>query len=510
MVGRATAAAHGASAARWRVVAALAASVLFGCGSCAGGVAELLAREGAVERSASGEPSAWADAPVGRRFEIGDAVRTGAGATARLRVGSRGVVHMQASTVLRFLGERPDRTAGVRLEAGEVELDGADGLALETELGAVVLAPGARVVARGGGGEARVQVVAGRVELEQDGETRVVEAGRTLVLQVGRVEFEDVSAAAPPREDAAHAGAPLAVPVVIPDAVPDPDADPDADPAPDPDLALTASPARAHLAIPAGESPTIHDPGAGPTALRIDFGDSCPGNGVVTVRGGRRPSRYAGTGSAIVLLAPGRNAYAIDCAGGPDPRGGVVVLRADDGTTRLSSIAPRNVVDADGRTYDVLYQNALPIFTLRWREGGGRAVLHVVSGARERTVPAPGARAELGSGELGEGTHRVWFAAGERRSPETTIRIRFDNAAPAATLREPSPRDALVPGSTVRVSGSVLPGYTVDARGGALEIDPQLRFASELTVPTDVDSLAVRFSHPRRGVHYYVRRVAGR
>jgi hypothetical protein len=125
-------------------------------------------------------------------------------------------------------------------------------------------------------------------------------------------------------------------------------------------------------------------------------------------------------------------------------------------------------------------------------------------------LPAPGARLELRSGELGEGTHRVWLVAGARRSPETTIRIRFDNAAPTASLREPARGTALVPGARVRVAGVVLEGFDVRAGGVALPIDAQLRFAGEVPVPVDTDALVVRLSHPRHGVHYYVRRVGGR
>ncbi|MDQ3035525.1 MAG: hypothetical protein M3Y87_24175, partial [Myxococcota bacterium] len=195
---------------------------------------------------------------------------------------------------------------------------------------------------------------------------------------------------------------------------------------------------------------------------------------------------------------------------GADPRGGSISVRRDAGSTRLESVPPRNVVDSDGRTYDVLYQNALPILTVRWREASGPSVLHVTTGSRSRTFPAAGGRVELRSGEIGEGTHRLWLTAGGRRSPETTLRIRFDNAAPAAMIREPSSGDALTPGATAHVSGAVLPDTDVRAGATELSIDPQLRFSGDVVVPTDSDALAIRFSHRRRGVHYYLRRVDGR
>lgn len=496
------------------------------CGSCAGGaVAELLERNGSVEGTPAGG-DVWSDAPIGRTFQIGEAVRTGEAATARLRVGERGGVRMQPGTILRFLSERPDRAAGVRVEAGEVELDADEAIDVETSAGSVTLLGGGRARVRGGEREPRIEVIAGRVEFEDQGQTRVAEAGDAVVLAVGRVIFEDADpellAAAPPR-------APEPAPIAdsIPNGTdPSGDADRDDDTASregdtnhdgDDDAAdhehdigvdTEPSPARAHVEIPAGESAVIHDPGSPPTLVRIAFGERCPGIGLVTISGGRRRLRYRGEGGAIVPLAPGRARYAIQCGNRSSP-GGTIQVRRDDGTHRLQSVAPRNVVDADGRTYDVLYQNALPILTVRWREAGagGPFALHVLSGGRDRTFAAPGGRAELGSGEVGEGTHRVFFTAGARRSPETTVRIRFDNAAPAASLREPS-SSAPLSGSRAHVAGVVLAGFSVRAGGVELPIDPQQRFSGEVAIPADLDALAVRISHPRHGVHYYLRRVA--
>ncbi|UJR81191.1 FecR domain-containing protein [Sandaracinus amylolyticus] len=479
-------------------------------------MAELLARDGTVERSTAAAVTTWETAPVGQRFELGDAVRTGDASTAQLRVGARGGVRMQPRTVLRFLGERPEAPSAVRLETGEVELDSADELVFETERGSVTLQAGARVRARTGD-SARVEVIAGRVVFEEDGVARTAEAGDAVVLAVGRVVFEDdASFGAPPEPveptptEAVAAEDPVEeTGEVEEDALAEDDAAEASDPS-TPGVQVTPSPERAHVSIPAGESPVIHDASA-PTAVRIDFGAACPGRAIVTIRAGRRPVRYAGEGSAVVTIPTGRARYAIDCVEGSDPRGGTITVRRDDGSSRLDPVPPRNVVDTDGRTYDVLYQNALPILTVRWRESGsGNALLHVASSGRERTVAAASGRVELRSGELSEGTHRLWFTSSGRASPQTTLRIRFDNAAPAASLREPGRAAALAPGEAVRVAGVVLDGFEVRAEGAPLAIDAQMRFAGEVRVPTTTDALAVRFSHPRRGVHYYLRRVAGR
>lgn len=486
---------------RWRItVLVLVGCALFGCERCTGTtVAELLWGSGAIERNEA-NTDAWATAPVGQRFRLGDAVRTGDAATATLRVGAAGGVKMLPRTVLRFLSERP---GAVRLETGEVELDSNEEVDFETELGALRLERGSRVLVRDLGDERiRVEVIAGRVIFDDEGERRA-EAGSVFVLSVGSVVFEDDEPADPAPPDVEE-------PAEVVEVDPDENADAEevvVETAQAADTAIETSPGRAHLEISVGESPTIHDPTPTPIAVRLDFGADCPGRGLVTLRSGRRTTRWAGEGSAIVTLSPGRNVYALECGGAV--RRGSMTVRRDDGSTRLQSIAPRNVVDTDGRTYDVLYQNALPIITVRWRGEGGSATLHMSTGERERTLPAPGARAELRSGEVGEGTHRVWFMVGGRRSPETTLRIRFDNAAATAMIREPSASTPLAPGGTVHVSGAVLPDTDVRAGGSALVVDPQLRFEGDVTVPTQTDALVIRFSHPRRGVHYYLRRVTG-
>ncbi len=478
---------------------------LFGCERCTGAtVAELLEGEGSIERNEV-STDAWASAPIGQRFRLGDAVRTGDAATATLRVGAAGGVKMLPRTVLRFLSERP---GAVRLEAGEVELESNEGVDFETELGALRLERGSRVLVRDLGDDGvRVEVIAGRVIFEDDGEERQAEAGRVFVLAVGSVVFED--------EEPTVALAPTEPPHPEDEETDTAGENDEADEANSEVVAVAAtevtietSPGRAHLEIPVGESPTIHDPHSSPIAVRLNFGPECAGRGLVVLRSGRRTTRWAGEGSTIVVLSPGRHVYALECAGTATRRGSITIRR-DDGSTRLQSVAPRNVVDSDGRTYDVLYQNALPIITVRWRGESGAATLRMASGERERSFPAPGARVELRSGEVGEGTHRLWFMIGTRRSPETTLRIRFDNAAATAMIRAPSTGTSLAPGSTVHVSGAVLPDTDVRAGGSVLPVDPQLRFEGDVTVPVQTDALVIRFSHPRRGVHYYLRRVAG-
>ena len=90
------------------------------------------------------------------------------------------------------------------------------------------------------------------------------------------------------------------------------------------------------------------------------------------------------------------------------------------------------------------------------------------------------------------------------RSPKTTLVIDFDNAAATASVREPSPTGfKAVP---AKVSGVVLSGWSVSVGGTPLPTDAQLRFNGDASPTGDERGIAIRFQHPSRGVHYYLRR----
>jgi hypothetical protein len=184
-----------------------------------------------------------------------------------------------------------------------------------------------------------------------------------------------------------------------------------------------------------------------------------------------------------------------------------VVVR-DAGTTRLPRVPPMSVVDADGRRYTVLYQHQLPTLRVRWPDAPPRGpfTLRFLDG------PAPPIRqAEptflLESGRVREGGHRFVVESAERRSPETHLAIRFDNAAATASVREP--RDGtFAAGEPVRVAGVALPEWTVAIDGRPVELDPEARFDVTARAPA-TGALIIRVSHPRRGTHYHLRRPRG-
>jgi hypothetical protein len=126
-------------------------------------------------------------------------------------------------------------------------------------------------------------------------------------------------------------------------------------------------------------------------------------------------------------------------------------------------------------------------------------------GKGQKTFSSASASYALPAGTLGEGSHEVWFEAHGERSRKTSVVVQFDNAAPTASISSPAER-GFAPGASVSVSGMALPGWTVSAGGHELPQDSQQRFSGDVPGPVGVAALAIRFSHPQRGVHYYLRR----
>jgi hypothetical protein len=278
------------------------------------------------------------------------------------------------------------------------------------------------------------------------------------------------------------------------------------------------SSARVDFTMPAGESAVVHDPSA-PTDVRISFGDMCPGEGEVEFSGSARKkgARSRGKGSATIVVGPGANRYRVRCvdddaAGDVKAQGSIAVMR-DSGAAQLPRKAPQNLIDADGRRYTVLYQNILPQLTVTWPSApaGKTFIVHVEPERGEaRSVDASTASVKFASGQLGEGTYSFWFETRDdaaHRSPKTTLRIDFDNAAPAAHIQEP-PAGAPIGGS-VTVAGVALEGASVTVSGVDVSLDSQFRFRDQASVRPGESSIAIRISHPKHGIHYYLRRQKG-
>jgi hypothetical protein len=275
---------------------------------------------------------------------------------------------------------------------------------------------------------------------------------------------------------------------------------------------------RTDFSLAGGESAVVHDPGA-PTGVRIVFSKLCPGEGEVEFSGSARKkgARSRGTGSALIMAGPGANRYKIRCVdddGAGDVRAqGVISVARDSGAAQLPRKAPQNMIDADGRRYTVMYQNLLPQLTVGWptAPAGKAFILHVEpERGQARTVDAKTASVKFPSGQLGEGTYSFWFETRDdatHRSPKTTLRIDFDNAAPAAHIQEP-PAGAPISGS-VTVAGVALEGASVSVSGVDLPLDAQYRFRDTAMPNPGESAIAIRIAHPKHGVHYYLRKQKG-
>ncbi len=268
-------------------------------------------------------------------------------------------------------------------------------------------------------------------------------------------------------------------------------------------------PSPVDLVVAAGSTFTVHDPKP-PTAIGFELDGQCDHGAVVQLG----KLRYAGNAQqASAPFSPGTYPYQIRCltrtgpADSPAATGRVTVV-LDAGKRPITKTAPSTHVNTDGRRYTVLYQSRLPQISVGWATAPpASSYTLVVTGGAARTVKTASPNYSFGSGALTEGTHQLYFEAASdppRRSRTTTVSIRFDNATPTASIAGPTELPA---GESVGLQGTALPGWSVSVGGKELPLDGQHRFSAEVTMPKDGKSLPVRFEHPTRGVHYYLRRA---
>jgi len=483
-------------------------------------LAELVEAEGTVERSAAAAPQAWLAAARGDHFVRGAGVRTAPAASARLRLADGGVLRMGPGSLVRFGGDAGagGGSAGLSLEAGEAEIDTGDAeIVVATGGRRARLPAGTRARLVQGDGSVRLVVEVGAALIEQDD-------GRPISVPGG--SQVDLSALAPP----VVVGVPAASPAhpradagtgagQVTSATTDADAGGAVVDLPGGSIEFETQLAAADFALAADEDATVHDP-APPSAVRLSFAHLCAKVAQVEIRHGRSRTRVQGEGSVVVALTAGLHEVQVRCVGtaGADARprahAALRVLR-DAGRRSVPAAAPRNVVDADGRSYRLLYQNRKPEIAFSWPQapaasGYSLAVEDARGNTRRYRAAADKPRVILGSGQLAEGSYRIWFVAdglpdASARSPQTRLELDFDNAAPVAALDEPSSAAAWR-GADVLVAGSATEGSSVTIGGVPLPVDADFRFSGRVAVPAGGRAVAVRIAQRDRGVHYYVRR----
>ena len=260
----------------------------------------------------------------------------------------------------------------------------------------------------------------------------------------------------------------------------------------------------------AGESLTIHDPRP-PTAVQLSFDGKCPDGGIIEVD---RDARFrtakisSGRHFANILIGGGTWAYRLRCTtngvdGSAVASGRITALR-DDGRRPLPRNQGVNDIDADGRNYRISYQSAIPNLVVHVPNPGARHQLHLAAGGKEQTFDSSTPSITVPGAKLHEGTYTYWVDRdGVKQDKVSTLTIDFDQTAPQVYIESPINGSAWHGDLDVR--GAVLPGWSAAVEAIAIPIDPQRRFAAKVGIPGGA-ALAIRLSHPQRGVHYYLRR----
>jgi hypothetical protein len=441
------------------------------CNACgAGDVAELRAIVGSVQRDGAESQGTWRGASAGNVFVVGDGLRTGRGARAELALFPDGRLRVEADTVVRFSDVPPSGEGGERqgtfdVETGSIELEsGESELLIEAPAGIARVSKNSRVrVKRSGTTGVGLEVEVGRAEVERGNEVISAKPGETLALSVGRIEVERAEPVAPEPAPAP----PVEEVVAAPEA-------PGAA-----EFGVEASLDVFEIEIPAGETATVHDPHP---PISVGFvTQGCTTGAELDVRELRSQGRRvrAPTTPALRLNA-GSYRYSVRCIGdaaGSTRGNGMLRVVRDSGGRSLPRTAPKISLDADGRRYNLRYQNLLPELRLRWPQAPSATSYQlelIADGGATIREQASKPEIRLRSGRVREGEYRFSLSAGAARSPETTLRVTFDDTARTAQLAEPKDF-AFSPGNSVRVAGR---------------------------------ALAVRVQHPIAGVHYYVRRSA--
>jgi hypothetical protein len=502
--------------------ALLVASVLFAlfllsaCRRSDDTIATLERVNGGAERDFRATVNRWEKADAGARFTLGDGVRTAPTSTAVVRLFDRSELVLQPKTVVRFL-DQPSGPKGAKLdvEMGEATFAAGDqAVDVGLELGSAHIEAHGKIRLVAAGTKTRLEVMIGNARILTQKESFDLQVGDAVDIEptVGIKRDTAPLANVAPSTSAPPSEAPSA------DSTADAGDAGDAGPeeavlSPESAGARSRGPDRVDFLAAAGDSFAVHDPKP-PTA--IGFSQSgCPGGSILTLDGGRRGGRET-VGSARVSaeFASGSHRYVVSCleangAKGKEVAQGSISVFADAGLRRLARTAPLTSVDTDGRRYTVLYQTLLPKVSVRWPNAPTATsfVLSVRSPQGTKTFSSKAASYLFAPGALAEGEHVLAFEGDGKRSKPTSIMIRFDNAAPTASLSSPAD-GSFASGASVLVAGSALPGWSVSAGGRELTQDDQNRFSAQVSAPAAERALVIRFSQAGRGVHYYLRRSA--
>jgi hypothetical protein len=264
------------------------------------------------------------------------------------------------------------------------------------------------------------------------------------------------------------------------------------------------------LRVAMGETPTftIHDP-KGATAIQFAFNGKCNGGGTIEMDNDprfRTARISAGKEFANIIAEPGAWSYRLVCGGGGQGGSGRIIVRKDAGTRPLPKDQSVNNIDVDGRTYRISYQSLIPNVKIKVPGTGAKFKLHLATAGSEETFESDKPAFTIDGKKLKEATYTYWVDRdGVKQDKVSTLIINFDQTAPQVYIESPS--NAKPFGAEIDVRGAVLPGWTAKVDVVEIPVDKNTRrFAAKVPAPSGAQALAIRLSHPQRGVHYYLRR----
>ncbi|HUS31201.1 MAG TPA: hypothetical protein VMZ53_21975 [Kofleriaceae bacterium] len=254
---------------------------------------------------------------------------------------------------------------------------------------------------------------------------------------------------------------------------------------------------------------TIHDT-KGATALQFFFNGKCNGGTVEMDNDPKfKTARISAGKDSANMLADGVGAYyRLVCANGSVAGSGRISIRHDAGTRPLPKDPPVNPIDPDGRNYTISYQSVIPNLKIKAPAGGSSYKVHMATGGADQVFDSTKPDIKVEGKSLKEATYTMFIEKdGAKVGKPTTVTISFDQQAPQVYIESPQNNKPF--GAEVDVRGAVLPGWTAKVLDVEIPIDARTRrFSAKVPPPTGALALAIRLSHPQRGVHYYLRRGA--
>jgi hypothetical protein len=255
----------------------------------------------------------------------------------------------------------------------------------------------------------------------------------------------------------------------------------------------------------------IHDP-KGATALRFLIGGKCPNGGVIETDHDTHfhaPKVSGGKEGANVMLTSGSWAWRLRCTNGDNEGGAVasgnIAVVRDDGHRPLPPKPGKNPIDADGRTWSIGYTSLIPIIEVHFPGKGNAFTLHLATGGVDETFESTKPVVEIPGTKLKEATYTYFFEHdGVKQDKTSTLKITFDQTAAQVFIESPANGQPWTP--PIDVHGSVLPGWSAKVGAFDVAIDKNTRRFGAKVDPPDGQALAIRLSHPQRGVHFYLRR----